>query len=81
MLEHVAMMVYDVASDYGESIERGRIVNIVEYHDSMGFLTYAAGVATAQRQGALDDRIGAARMGREKRFLTRQQPAKPVLHP
>ena len=52
MLEHVAMMVYDVASDYGESIERGRIVNIVEYHDSMGFLTYAAGVATAQRQGA-----------------------------
>ncbi len=50
MLEHVAMMVYDVASDYGESIERGRIVNIVEYHDSMGFLLYAA--ETAKTQGA-----------------------------
>lgn len=48
MLEHVAMMVYDVASDYGESIERGRIVNTVEYHDSMGFLAYATAAATAQ---------------------------------
>ncbi|MDO9709776.1 hypothetical protein [Paracraurococcus lichenis] len=49
MLSHVAMMVYDVASDYGESIERGRIVNVVEYHDSMGFLAYAAQTAAEQR--------------------------------
>ena len=49
MLNHVAMMAYDVAGDYGESIERGRIVNIVEYHDSMGFLMYAAATAAAQR--------------------------------
>jgi hypothetical protein len=49
MLEHVALMAYDVASDYGESIERGRIVNIVEYHDSMGFLLYAAATAAGQR--------------------------------
>lgn len=48
MLHHLAMMAYDVASDYGESIERGRIVNIVEYHDSMGFLMYAAATAAAQ---------------------------------
>ena len=48
MLEHVAMMVYDVASDYGESIERGRIVNVVEYHDSMGFLLYAGETARGQ---------------------------------
>ena len=51
MLGHVAMMVYDVASDYGESIERGRIVNVVEYHDSMGFLAYAANAAKAGRAG------------------------------
>jgi hypothetical protein len=49
MFGHVAMMVYDVASDYGESIERGRIVNVVEYHDSMGFLLYAAQTAAEQR--------------------------------
>ncbi|MFZ4408997.1 MAG: hypothetical protein ACOYOH_16775 [Paracraurococcus sp.] len=51
MLGHLAMMVYDVASDYGESIERGRIVNVVEYHDSMGFLLYAAQTA-AEHRGA-----------------------------
>ena len=51
MLEHVAMIVYDVASDYGESIERGRVVNVVEYHDSMGYLMYAASVAAGQRRG------------------------------
>ena len=49
MLGHVAMMVYDVASDYGESIERGRIINVVEYHDSMGFLDYAAQTAAEQQ--------------------------------
>ena len=50
MLDHVAMMVYDVASDYGESIERGRIVNVVEYHDSMGFLFYAQQTAAEQQR-------------------------------
>ena len=49
MLEHVALMVIDVASDYGESIERGRIVNVVEYHDSSGFLSYAAQTAARER--------------------------------
>ena len=49
MLGHVAMMVYDVASDYGESIERGRIINVVEYHDSMGFLAYAAQTVAEQQ--------------------------------
>ena len=48
MLSHIGLMVYNVASDYGESIERGRIVNIVEYHDSMGFLAYARAVAEAK---------------------------------
>ncbi|HYZ33482.1 MAG TPA: hypothetical protein VE684_14525 [Crenalkalicoccus sp.] len=57
MLGHLSMMIYDVASDYGESIERGRIVNIVEYHDSMGFLLYAAATAAEHREGS-----GAAEM-------------------
>lgn len=49
MLNHVAMIVFDVSSDYGESVERGRIVNIVEFHDSMGYLMYAADTAAAER--------------------------------
>ncbi|RAI60599.1 hypothetical protein [Roseicella frigidaeris] len=52
MLSHVAIMVYDVASDYGESIERGRIINVVEYHDSMGFLFYAQQTAGEQLKGS-----------------------------
>lgn len=49
MLEHLAMIVFDVAADYGESVERGRIVNVVEYHDSMGYLAYAAALAGRER--------------------------------
>ncbi len=49
MLHHVAMIMFDVASDYGESVERGRIVNVVEYHDSMGYLMYAEATAKAER--------------------------------
>jgi hypothetical protein len=55
MLGHVALMLYTVASDYGESIERGRIVNIVEYHDSMGFLAYARRAAEAGRGPLWDE--------------------------
>lgn len=40
MLGVIAQLVNDVASDYGEAIERGRISNTVEYHDAMGFLGY-----------------------------------------
>lgn len=50
MLDHVGLMTFNVASDYAESIERGRIVNVVEYHDSMGFLMYA--MRTAEAEGA-----------------------------
>ena len=52
MLDHVGLIAFTVASDYAESIERGRIVNVVEYHDSMGFLMYATGIAGAQAQRA-----------------------------
>ena len=44
MLDHVGLMAFNVASDYAESIERGRIINVVEYHDSMGFLMYAMAI-------------------------------------
>lgn len=47
LIEHIAMMVEAVAGDYGESIARGRITNILEYHDSAGFLRYAPGVSAA----------------------------------
>lgn len=53
-LDHVATMIDAVAGDYGESIERGRIANVLEYHDSAGFLRYA--IATAGRlQASLPD--------------------------
>lgn len=39
-LRLIALLLEDVAEDYGESIERGRISNTVEYHDAMGFLGY-----------------------------------------
>ncbi len=52
MLDHVGLIAFTVASDYAESIERGRIVNVVEYHDSMGFLLYATGIATAEARRA-----------------------------
>ena len=48
MLDHVGLMTFNVASDYAESIERGRIVNVVEYHDSMGFLMYAMQTASVE---------------------------------
>ena len=54
MVDHIALMAFDVSDDYGESIERGRIVNVIEYHDSMGYLMYATGLAKAEaaRPGA-----------------------------
>lgn len=52
LIEHVATMVDAVAGDYGESISRGRIVNVLEYHDSAGFLRYAILVAEANARRA-----------------------------
>ena len=50
------------AGEYGESLERGRVSTLVEYHDSRGFLEYVAQQidelktthADAQSQGMLD---------------------------
>lgn len=51
-LDHVATMIESVAGDYGESIERGRISNILEYHDSAGFLRYTIATAGARAKAA-----------------------------
>jgi hypothetical protein len=55
MIGVIAQLTIDVASDYGESQERGRISNTVEYHDAMGFLGYCQ---------ALTDRLARSASGR-----------------
>ncbi len=52
MLGVIAQLVNDVASDYGEAIERGRISNTVEYHDAMGFLGYCERLTDRLARGA-----------------------------
>jgi hypothetical protein len=42
-----ANVVHAAAGEYGEALERGKIANMPEYHDSHGFITYA--VAEAER--------------------------------
>ena len=41
MTQAIALMVDDAAGDLGESLDKGHIVNTVEYHDAMGFARYA----------------------------------------
>jgi hypothetical protein len=43
LTQAIALMVDDAAGDLGESLDKGRIVNTVEYHDAMGFARYADG--------------------------------------
>ena len=52
MLGVISQLVSDVASDYGEAIERGRISNTVEYHDAMGFLGYCERLTDRLQRGA-----------------------------
>jgi hypothetical protein len=75
----VAQLVTDVASDYNESIERGRIANKIEYHDAMGFLTYCTGYAERAGQG----RRGApcARSAPRRPSCARRAPASRALQP
>jgi hypothetical protein len=41
LTQGIALMVDDAAGDLGESLDKGRVVNTVEYHDAMGFARYA----------------------------------------
>jgi len=48
MVRAIALMMKASADDLGESIEKGRIANAVEYHDALGFARYTEGVAKAK---------------------------------
>jgi hypothetical protein len=37
----IALLLDDAAGDLGESLDKGKIVNTIEYHDAMGFARYA----------------------------------------
>jgi hypothetical protein len=81
----VAQLVTDVASDYNESIERGRIANKIEYHDAMGFLTYVTGYAERAGQGATGRAVRAFRATQAELRAARagfpalQPPARPAI--
>ncbi|TXL73480.1 hypothetical protein FHP25_21365 [Vineibacter terrae] len=47
MTQGIALMMEAAGGDLGESLERGRITNTVEYHDAMGFARYADKVLAA----------------------------------
>jgi hypothetical protein len=84
MLGHIALMAFDVSDDYGESIERGRIVNVVEYHDSMGYLMYATETAAAeQARGAAPEAwaevVGLLIELRDKVYPNLLPPARPPM--
>ncbi|MCW5772699.1 MAG: hypothetical protein KIT16_13735 [Rhodospirillaceae bacterium] len=52
VLNAVALLLEDAAEDFGESLENGRIVNTVEYHDAMGFALYTKAMLAAYRPHA-----------------------------
>lgn len=41
MIRGIALMMEAAGGDLGESLDKGRITNTVEYHDAMGFARYA----------------------------------------
>ncbi|MGE3651401.1 MAG: hypothetical protein AB7G10_23935, partial [Reyranellaceae bacterium] len=45
----IALLMKDSADDLGESIEKGRIANTVEYHDALGFARYTAAIVQARQ--------------------------------
>jgi hypothetical protein len=84
MLRVVALLLEDAASDYEESIEKGRISNKVEYHDAMGFIQHvdrlvrdiraSAGPEWTVRLKQVGDEVAAA----AKAFPALDPPAKPA---
>jgi len=75
----IALMVDDAAGDLGESLDKGRIANTVEYHDAMGFARYADG-AVRSYAGILGARADA--LAHETAFTLSAFPSlKPPSHP
>ena len=79
MTQAIALMVDDAAGDLGKSLDKGRIVNTVEYHDAMGFARYAdAAVETYAK--VLGSRTAALK--RETQFTLSAFPSlAPPAHP
>ena len=65
------------AGEYGESLNRGRIDLIVEYHDSRGYLSYVAQEAQALAQSHADP----ASQGLLARFRTVLAKAQWIVEP
>jgi hypothetical protein len=79
MTQAIALMVDDAAGDLGESLDKGRIVNTVEYHDAMGFARYADGAVDAYAK-VLGGR--AAALKRETQYTLSAFPSlAPPMHP
>ena len=68
----IALMVDAAASDLGESLDKGRIENILEYHDAMGFARYADN-AVEKYKSVLGQR--AAAIAKETAFTLTAFPA------
>lgn len=47
VIRGIALMMEAAGGDLGESLQKGRITNTVEYHDAMGFARYAEKLLTA----------------------------------
>lgn len=80
MIRAIALMMEAAAGDLGESLDKGRIVNTVEYHDAMGFARYADFVIRsnqallAAKKPAIDKEIAVTLSG----FPSLQPPARPT---
>jgi len=79
ILETIALLLEDAAEDFGESLENGRIVNTVEYHDAMGFTIYAKALLTAYRPQA--DAFAKGRIDRVMAEIDGAMAAFPALVP
>ena len=79
LTQAIALMVDDAAGDLGESLDKGRVVNTVEYHDAMGFARYADG-AVQSYAATLGSRAAALR--RETQYTLSAFPSlAPPTHP
>jgi hypothetical protein len=85
MIGVIAQLTIDVSSDFGESQERGRIVNTVEYHDAMGFLGYCQGLTGRLLHGS-SGRVAEAYQaimmelrGAQRGFPALQPPTRPPI--
>ena len=80
MTQGIGLMMENAGGDLGESLERGRITNTVEYHDAMGFARYAEKVLAASNAllGGNAPRIAAEMKTTLAAFPSLAPPARPT---